>query len=222
MYAKCGSMSSAVEVFKDMSLKDTVTCNALIGGHVQSGFYAEALTTFHDMTSFSVVPDEITVVSVLSACAQLGDVQRGNFIMLISRSIGLVLFQEMLFSNVEPNEVTMVCVLSACAQLGALDHGKQIHYYIEENIIKKDLSLENSLLDMFAKCGHIEVALEIFHATLQKDNLSWNTMLGGLATQGHGNEAIDLFNEVDKNGDAKPDHATFIAVLSACSHLDLK
>ncbi|KAM0933384.1 putative tetratricopeptide-like helical domain superfamily [Dioscorea sansibarensis] len=126
----------------------------------------------------------------------------------------LVLFQAMLCSNVEPNEVTLVCVLSACSQLGPLDDGKQINYYID----RKDRSLENALLDMYAKCGYMEAAMDIFHAMPQKDIFSWNAMLGGVAAHGHGKEAIDLFNEMEKNGVVKPDHVTLIAVLSACSH----
>lgn len=273
MYAKCGSMSSAVKVYKGMAVKDTVTWNVLIGGYVQNGLCEEALTMFHDMMNSGAVVDEITVVSVLSATAQLGDLQQGRLLhayivehqitcdifvsnalvnmyakcgdlekaekifgqmenrdvfswtAMISGNVdqncfkeALVLFQAMLHSNVEPNEVTLVCVLSACAQLGALDHGKQIHYYIEENKIRQDRSLENALLDIYAKCGYLEAAFDIFHAMPQKDIISWNAMLGGLAAHGYGKEAIDLFNEMEKNGDAKPDLVTLIAVLSACSH----
>ncbi|KAH7657259.1 TPR-like protein [Dioscorea alata] len=221
--------------FKGMAVKDTVTWNVLIGGYVQNGLSAEALTMFHDMTNSGAVADEITLQgrflhayieehqitcdifvsnALVNMYAKCGDLEKAeNIFAMISGNVdqncfeeALVLFQAMLHSNVEPNE------------LGALDHGKQIHYYIEENKIRKDRSLENALLDMYAKCGYLEAAFDIFHAMPQKDIFSWNAMLGGLAAHGHGKEAIDLFTEMEKNGDAKPDLVTLIAVLSACSH----
>lgn len=274
MYAKCGSVLSAAEVFRRMLVKNSVSWNILVGGFAQNGLYKEALTTFQEMACSEVKPDEITVVSALSACAQLGDLHQGKLLHTYieeDRMIGcnvfvtnalinmyakcgdlakseamfremperdvsswtaiisgfvqgsdckkaLSLFEEMQLTDVEPNEVTLVSILSACSQLGALDQGRQIHAYIEENNVRKDVYLGNALVDMYAKCGCIEIASRVFHGMPLRDTLSWNTMISGLATHGHGREAIDLFNQMLKIGDAKPDSVTLLAVLRACSH----
>ncbi|XP_010254272.2 PREDICTED: pentatricopeptide repeat-containing protein At3g22690-like [Nelumbo nucifera] len=273
MYAKCKIMSYALEVFDNILTRDVVTWNSLIGGFVQNGLPAEALRLFKEMQCSDVQPNEITVVSALSACAQLVNIKEGKqihtylrekkfaydvfignalinmyakcghldeavdvFRQMPDRDIfswttmitgyvqdcqfkeALVLFQEMKLSGVEPNEVTLVSLLSACAQLGALDQGKHIHAYIEENNVKQDMHLVNALLDMYAKCGCIETALQIFQHMPIKDTFSWNAMIGGLATHGHGREAIDLFTQMEKAGETMPNDVTFIAVLCACAH----
>lgn len=63
-----------------------------------------------------------------------------------------------------------------------------------------------------------ETAHRLFDIMPQKDTLSWNTMIGGLATHGLGREAVDLFDQMQKIGDAKPDSVTLLAVLCACTH----
>ncbi|XP_010916776.1 putative pentatricopeptide repeat-containing protein At3g05240 [Elaeis guineensis] len=273
MYAKCGSMLDAGRVFKRMSVKNSVSWNTLVGGLAQNGLYKEALTVFQEMACSEVKPDEITVVSALSACAQLGDLQQGKLLhayiedrmiacnvfvtnalinmyakcgdlpkaeaifremperdvfswtAIISGFVqgsgckkALSLFEEMQLTDVEPNEVTLVSVLSACSQLGALDQGRRIHSYIEEHNVRKDVCLGNALVDMYAKCGCIEIASQVFLRMPLRDTLSWNTMITGLATHGHGREAIDLFSQMQQIGDAKPDSVTLLAVLCACSH----
>ncbi|KAG6493099.1 pentatricopeptide repeat-containing protein At3g22690-like [Zingiber officinale] len=273
MYAKCGSLIDALNVFKSMPINNTATWNALISGLVLSGHHKEALNIYQEMTCRNERPDGITISAALSACAQLGNLQQGKLLhafveenlevcdvflgnalinmyakcgdfseaesifrempvrdvfswtALISGYVqgnlykeALTFFEEMQLSNVKGNEVTMVSLLSACSQLGALDQGKLIHAYIEENEIKKDVCLQNTLIDMYAKCGCTDVAMQIFHGMPHKDSHTWNAMIGGLATNGQGREAINLFNQMHELRDVKPDNVTFMAVLSACTH----
>ncbi|KAF8406993.1 hypothetical protein HHK36_006114 [Tetracentron sinense] len=273
MYAKCGSMFQALKVLEKIPARNTVSWNVLIGGFVQNGLHSEALRLFQEMESSSIRPNKITVVSVLSACAQLGDLEQGkllhayvqedriNYDVFVGNSLinmyakcgnlegargvfhemperdifswtalitgyvqgnqfkkALALFQEMQVSGVEPNEVTLVSLLSACAQLGALDQGKLIHAYLKEHNVKHDMCLENALVDMYAKCGCIESAMQIFHGMTRKDIFSWNAMIGGLAMHGFGKDAIDLFTQMQRVGESLPDGATFTAVLCACTH----
>jgi len=172
MYAKCGDLPKAESIFLEMPKRDVFSWSAMISGYVQGDFFVEALA----------------------------------------------LFEKMLASHVEPNEVTLVSVLSACSHLGLLDRGQQVHSYIEGNKVKKDVSLMNALIDLYAKCGCIDVASLLFHGMLQRDTHSWNAMIGGLATHGHGREAIELFSQMQITGDSKPDNVTLMAVLCACSH----
>ncbi|KAG7022080.1 Pentatricopeptide repeat-containing protein, mitochondrial, partial [Cucurbita argyrosperma subsp. argyrosperma] len=76
-YAKCGMLESAVRLFNEMPEKDVVPWNALIGGFVQAKRSKEALALFHEMQASNVDPDEVTVVSCLSACSQLGALDVG-------------------------------------------------------------------------------------------------------------------------------------------------
>ena len=109
----------------------------------------------------------------------------------------LVVFRELQLSkDAKPDEVTLVCALSASAQLGAIDLGRWIDVYIKKHGIKLNCHLTTSLIDMCAKCGDREKAIEVFYSAERKDVFVWSAMIAGLATHGHGMAAIDLFSKV--------------------------
>ena len=133
----------------------------------------------------------------------------------------LALFDLMLRSNVKPNDVTFLAILPACACLGALDLGKWIHAYVDRNLKSTcNASLWTSLIDMYAKCGCIEVAEQLFRSMSCRSLASWNAMISGLAMHGHAERALELFSEMANEG-FQPDDITFVGVLSACTQAGL-
>ncbi|KAL5975240.1 hypothetical protein ACLOJK_031919 [Asimina triloba] len=132
----------------------------------------------------------------------------------------LVLFQEMQRRGFVPDEVTMASLLLACSHLGAFELGKWLHAYISKEKIEVDVVLGTALVDMYARCGSIESASQIFNSTPQRDVMTWTAMIRGLAMSGNGEKALELFNEMQRSG-LKPDAITFISVLTACSHAGL-
>lgn len=133
---------------------------------------------------------------------------------------GIDLFYQMRNCGVEINELTLVCVLSACANLGALEMGKWVHRFIDKNGIFFNHKLGAAVIDMYAKCGHIDEASKVFKILPEKSVCTWNSMIGGLAMHGCGEEALERFGEMQTRG-IEPDDITLIAVLSACSHSGL-
>lgn len=131
-------------------------------------------------------------------------------------------FKEMIAGEevARPNVATLVSVASACAGLGSLEHAKGLHGYVEKVGLRGDLIVTNALMDMYGKCGSIESARALFDFMHEKDLLSWTTVISGLASHGHGNEAVALFLSMREVG-VLPDSTTFIVVLSACSHAGL-
>ncbi|CDY11939.1 BnaC03g13650D [Brassica napus] len=130
------------------------------------------------------------------------------------------LFQRMVMENVEPDEVTLLAALSACADLGSLELGERICSYVDHRGMKRGVSLSNALIDMYAKSGDIKKALEEFERVSDRNVVTWTTLITGLATHGLGGEALTMFNRMVKAG-VEPNSVTFIAVLSACSHVGL-
>lgn len=131
------------------------------------------------------------------------------------------LFRRMQLENVKPDEIAILAVLSACADLGALHLGEWIHNYIEKHKLSKIVPLYNSLIDMYAKSGNIRKALELFENMKHKTIITWTTMIAGLALHGLGKEALRVFSCMEKEDRVKPNEVTFIAILSACSHVGL-
>nr|XP_023898424.1 pentatricopeptide repeat-containing protein At1g08070, chloroplastic-like [Quercus suber]XP_023898425.1 pentatricopeptide repeat-containing protein At1g08070, chloroplastic-like [Quercus suber]XP_023898427.1 pentatricopeptide repeat-containing protein At1g08070, chloroplastic-like [Quercus suber] len=131
-------------------------------------------------------------------------------------------FQEMVEGGeAQPNEATIVNVLSACSSIGALSLGQWVHSYIEK---RSDLPVEgnvgNALINMYVKCGTAGMAIHIFNKLLRKDIISWSTIISGMAMNGHGMHALQLFSLMLVHG-VPPDDVTFIGLLSACSHAGL-
>ncbi|XWS51457.1 hypothetical protein CRYUN_Cryun12cG0177900 [Craigia yunnanensis] len=173
-YCSFGDVESARLLFDRMPEKNVVTWTGIITGYVKQKRYKEGIELFYQMKNYGV----------------------------------------------EMNELTLVCVLSACANLGTLEIGQWVHEYTDRKRIFLNPKLGAALIDMYAKCGHIDKASQVFQTLPCKGVYVWNAMIGGLALHGYGIEAIDRFREMQGSG-LKPDGITFIAVLSACSHSGL-
>ena len=86
--------------------------------------------------------------------------------------------------------------------------------------LQYDIPVGNSLVDMYAKRGNIKFARFVFDRMPRKTMVSWNIMIAGYEIHGHGDDAVALFYQIEKER-FKPDYITFITLLSTCSHAGL-
>lgn len=206
MYVKCGSVEDAKRLFDVMPEKDIVSWTTMLDGYAQSGNYDEAYRIFEAMPCQDIAAWN----ALISAYEQNGKPKEA-----------LATFHKLQINkSAKPDEVTLVSTLSACAQLGAIDLGGWIHVYIKKQEIKMNCHLTTSLVDMYAKCGDLEKALEVFNSVERKDVFVWSAMIAGLAMHGRGKAAIDLFYEM-LEAKVKPNAVTFTNILCACSHTGL-
>lgn len=202
MYAKCGCLNIARNIFDEMPMKNVICWTSMISGYINCGDLGEA----RDLFDRSPVKDVVLWTAMIN-----GYVQFHHF------DEAVALFREMQIRNVKPDKFTVVTLLTGCAQLGALEQGKWIHGYLDENRITMDVVVGTALIEMYSKCGCVDKSLEIFYELEDKDTASWTSIICGLAMNGKTGEALRLFSEMELVG-AKPDDITFIGVLSACSH----
>ncbi|KAJ7536443.1 hypothetical protein O6H91_12G069800 [Diphasiastrum complanatum] len=132
----------------------------------------------------------------------------------------LALYEQMQLEGVQPNNVTFVVVLKACASIAALEEGKQLHSHIIKRGFESDVIVGSSLVDMYAKCGCLEDAHQLFNNMSTRNVVSWNAMIAGYAQNGLGKEALALYEQMKQEG-VQPDNVTYICVLSACSRSGL-
>lgn len=92
-------------------------------------------------------------------------------------------FRQMQMTDVMPDLATMVSVLPACAYLAALKEGTWIHAYIIRRGFEFDISVSNALIDMYAKCGELGFACQLFDSMSEKNVISWNAMIAAYAIQ---------------------------------------
>ncbi|XP_010271083.1 PREDICTED: pentatricopeptide repeat-containing protein At4g21065-like [Nelumbo nucifera] len=135
-------------------------------------------------------------------------------------SDALRLFAEMRSLGVHASNATLVSVLSACAKVQDLALGRMIHGHAEVRGMELNVILGTTLVNMYSKCGAIEAAMDVFSTMPTKSVMSWSCMINGLAMNGRGQAAIELFREMQRLR-LEPNSATLVGVLNACSHAGL-
>jgi pentatricopeptide repeat protein len=133
------------------------------------------------------------------------------------------LFERMMGSFYFPNADILRGLLVSYTEIDALRCGKATHGYIIRNNYaaeSESCALDTALVKLYARCGDIHLAERCFSRTLQKDIVSWSSMIEAFTIHGHGKQALTLFNQMLKEG-VKPNEVTFLSLLSACSHSGL-
>ncbi|KAL4186119.1 hypothetical protein AMTRI_Chr09g32190 [Amborella trichopoda] len=205
MYANCGSLDRARKFFDEMLKPNLVSSNAIMAAYVKSGELAKARRVFDEMHE----RDLVSWGTLISGHVHCGESKEA-----------LEAFRAMRDDGFRADEVTLASLLSSCSELGALAQGKQFHAYVYKHHIHLDTILGTSLVDMYSKCGGVEIAFRLFCTIPSKDTLAWNAMIMGLAVNGHGETSIGVFLEMERER-KRPDEVTFVGVLCACSHAGL-
>ncbi|KAJ7541357.1 hypothetical protein O6H91_10G055900 [Diphasiastrum complanatum] len=276
MYAKCGNLPDAHQVFDNMDIRDVVSWTAMIAGYAKQQNGEESLKLFHRMKQAGIKPNKVTFVCILSACssvralelgkqihfeiieagveaelnvgtalvdmyAKCGDLVQAQqiFDQMPSPNVAswnaiitgyaqhkngkkaLQLWQKMKSVGLKPDVVTYVCILNSCGSLAALKQGKHVHDDVVEAGFESDNIIANALIDMYAKCGSLVSARQVFDNMPLRNVISWNAMIVGYSMHGDSEHVFHLFREM-LDEDFRPDHVTFVAVLSVCSHQGLQ
>eukprot|EP01018_Ginkgo_biloba_P034522 Gb_08671 [translate_table: standard] len=235
-YAQNGYIDEALDLFQKMPERDTVSWTAIIAGCVQNGHVDKALDFFQKMPTQEVASWNTMIVGY----ARNGHVDEAMKLFLkmpehdvISWNVmiagyvqngygeeALLLFRQMQLEGVLRNTETLAIILPACANLATLGQGKEVHEIIIRSGYQFNVFVASALVDMYAKCGRIENAHQLFDKMPQRDVVSWNAMIVGYAMHGCGKNALQLFEQMQLSG-INPDHVTFVGVLSACCHAGL-
>ncbi|CAK9178289.1 unnamed protein product [Ilex paraguariensis] len=205
MYAQCGNVQSASCAFKLMPVKDVISWTAMLTAFSQTGNVEKAREYFSRMPERNV----ITWNSMLATYIQHGFWEEGLKIYILMAREG-----------VKPDLITFATLISACAYLAVLKLGNQIVAQAEKLGFVSNVSTANSIVTMYARCGRIGEAYNVFDSIVMKNLISWNSIMAGYAQSGQGRKVIEIFEDMLKMG-FMPDHISYISVLSGCSHSGL-
>ncbi|CDY10665.1 BnaA05g16970D [Brassica napus] len=132
----------------------------------------------------------------------------------------LLLFLRMMIDGVSPDKYTFPFGLSACAKSRTIRDGVQIHGLIVRMDYAKDLFVQNSLVHFYSECGELACARKVFDEMPQRNVVSWTSMICGYTRRGFAKEAVDLFFEMMRSEDVRPNSVTMVCVISACAKLE--
>jgi len=205
MYAKSGGVEIARRIIEQSGISDldVIAFTALLDGYVKLGDITPARQIFNSLKD----PDVVAWTAMI-----VGYVQNGL------NNDAIEVFKTMVSEGPRPNSFTLAAMLSASSSVTSLNHGKQIHASAIRSGEALSPSVGNALTTMYAKAGSINGARKVFNLLRQnRDTVSWTSMIMALAQHGLGEEAIELFEQMLALG-IKPDHITYVGVLSACTH----
>lgn len=133
--------------------------------------------------------------------------------------VSVALFQQMLQESVFPDEVIFASALSSYDCQNLLCNGKQMHACIIGSRCESDVVVGTAVINMYGRCGSIQSAHSMFKKLPKRDVISWNSMLAMYVKHGLPKDALQLYKEMLQEG-VKPDQATFVSLLDACSSQD--
>lgn len=273
MYAKCGSLTEAQEVFDKLPAHDIVSWTALLAGYAEHGRGEEALDTFENMQCRGVSPCAITLVYSLKACSSIRASDKGIAIHAKIVKLGLegdiaicktlvdmyarcgllaeaqtVLYtlldqnvvswnalitgyvehghdeealnvlEEMRSEGICMNAVTFVWSLKACGNLGAADEGQAVHDECVRKGLEEDLFVSSALVNMYAKCGLLAEAQDLFDKLPAQTHVAGTALIAGYSECGYGEEALSLFKQLKKKR-TFIDAVTLVCSLKACGSI---
>ncbi|XP_031497201.1 pentatricopeptide repeat-containing protein At2g36730-like [Nymphaea colorata] len=185
--------------------RDLHVLNTLVGMYGACGSIEEARKVFDEIPE----TDTVSWSSIMAAY-----VHRGLY------ADALLAFCDMKFASVMPNSITYVSLLSACSGLDSLRLGESVHNQIIVNGIGLDAPLGTALLNMYASCGKVNSAFQVFNGLVVKNLATWTAMISASAKHGRAEETVALFSRMQLEN-FEPDSMAFTIILSACSHLGL-
>lgn len=126
----------------------------------------------------------------------------------------LLLFSHLRREGFSPDKYTFSAMVKACASSPTDRQVSALHGLITKFGLAGDLVLCNSLIHTYARCGSVAPAELVFHQMPARDVVSWNSIIKAYSLHGRGANALRAFSAMD----VPPDAATFVGLLSACSH----
>ena len=128
----------------------------------------------------------------------------------------MVLFARMIEKGLMPDPFSLASSTSASADAGSILFGQQIHGHVMKRGFRDEF-VQNSLMDMYSKCGFVDFAYAIFDKIREKNIVTWNCMISGFSQNGISVEALKLFDEMYFNC-IDINEVTFLSAIQACSN----
>ncbi|KAH1047883.1 hypothetical protein J1N35_038667 [Gossypium stocksii] len=211
MYARCGELDDARQMFEEMHDKgicDIVSWNSIVAAYTQSRDAKNAVELFRIMMDDSEIhPDIVSLVNVLPACGFLGASLHGMQLHAFALRRGL--FEDVFVGN---------ALMDMYAKCRMIEQANKVFGSMEV----KDVVSWNAMVTGYSQAGRFEEALGLFEKMreekIELDVVTWSAVIAGYAQKGHGYEALGVFRQMQLCG-SKPNVVTLVSILSGCASI---
>ncbi|CAJ1949296.1 unnamed protein product [Sphenostylis stenocarpa] len=155
------------------------------------------------------MPDVVSWTTLITTYVQMGEEEHA-----------VKVFKRMRKSDVSPNKFTFAAIISACANLAIATWGEQIHGHVLRLGLVDALSVSNSIITLYSKCGMLTSASLVFHGITRKDIISWSTIIAVYSQGGYAKEAFDYLSWMRMEG-PRPNEFAISSILSVCGSMAL-
>lgn len=159
MYSKCGNVGESELVFMNLKIQDIVSWNTIIAAYAQHGKYQKAIALFHEMETRGLIPNDITILSMLSACGHVGRVNDS-----------LELFDLMSSKYaISPSAEHYACVVDILGRAGQLEKACS---YIKKMPFEAERNVWGALLGASKTHGNVQLGELAAKMLVQSDSVS--------------------------------------------------
>ncbi|KAF8048390.1 hypothetical protein N665_2532s0005 [Sinapis alba] len=181
VYSKTGHALHARKLFDEMPLRTAFSWNTVLSAYAKRG----------DMDSTREFFDQLPQKDSVSWTTMIVGFKKAGQYRKAVRTMG-----EMMKDGVEPTQFTLTNVLASVSATGCLDTGRKVHTFIVKLALSSNVSVSNSLLSMYAKCGDPVMARVVFGRMVVRDISSWNAMIALYMQVGQVELATAQFEEM--------------------------
>lgn len=203
MVASWGELDLARQVFELKFDRDLVSWNSMINGYVQGGRFCEALDLFHRMRVEGMKPDDVTMIGVVSCCAQSKTL-----------NLGMKIHQSIEESGLNCTLHLYNALMDMYIKCGCLVSAKKLF----DEMPRRSVVSWTTLIVGYLSAGKLDVARKLFDEMPDRDVITWNAMMTGYVQYRQSKEVLTLFNDM-QHSNVKPNEGTIVCLLSSCAQL---
>ncbi|KAG8390600.1 hypothetical protein BUALT_Bualt01G0100400 [Buddleja alternifolia] len=203
MYAKSGLMQSAETIFRNCKgNRDQATWNAMISGSTQNGMIEKSFVIFKKMLEENIMPNAVTLASILPACSQSGSIVLGKILHSFSTR-----------NFLDKNVFVSTALVDMYSKSGAIAYAERIFTKSSE---KNSVTFTNMILG-YGQHGMGEKAIELFNSMkesgISPDAVTFVAILSACSYSGLINEGLEIFDSMESEYGIKPSTEHYACVV---------
>ncbi|KAH9718382.1 pentatricopeptide repeat-containing protein [Citrus sinensis] len=240
-FAQMGFLEKVLRLFYNMRLVGIQADFVTVMGLTQAAIHAKHLSLLKSVHSFGIhigVDADVSVCNTwISSYAKCDDLKMAELVfcgieeglrtvvswnsMVAGCTYGdkfddsLNFYRHMMYDGFRLDVTTVVSLLSSFVCPEALVQGRLVHSHGIHYGFDLDVSVINTLISMYSKCGDIDSARVLFDGICDRTRVSWTAMISGYAQKGDLDEALRLFFAMEAAGEL-PDLVTVLSMISGC------
>ncbi|KAF6157489.1 hypothetical protein GIB67_004427 [Kingdonia uniflora] len=148
LYANCGKVDVARRVFDKMQERGVITWNSMFAGYSKRGSWGEVVKLFQEMLELNVEFDEVSLISVLTACGRVGNLELGEWISEYIETKGLV-----------GNLNLITSLVDMYAKCGRVEEARRLFHKMP----RRDVVAWSAMISGYNQAGRCREALDLFH-----------------------------------------------------------